>query len=38
MRTIDFPAVMRALAVGIGAFAVATASPAAGDKAAYESA
>jgi len=38
MRTIDFPAVMRTLAVGIGAFAVATAGLAAGDKAAYESA
>jgi len=38
MRRIEFSAVMRMLAVGVGAVALAGASQAAGDKAAYESA
>ena len=38
MRRIEFSAVMRTFAVGIGAFVLASASQAAGDKAAYESA
>ena len=38
MRTIEFPAVMRALAVGVGAFVLAGPGQAEGDKTAYESA
>ena len=38
MRAIEFSAVMRTLAVGIGALALASAGHAAGDKAAYDSA
>ena len=38
MRTIEFRAAMRALVVGVGAFVVAGASQAAGDKALYEGA
>ncbi|HSC65184.1 MAG TPA: hypothetical protein VLD35_16190 [Caldimonas sp.] len=36
MRTIEYPALMRAVAVGVGALALAGAAQAAGDKAAYE--
>ena len=36
MRTIEFRAALRALAVGVGAFVIAAASQAAGDKALYE--
>src|SRR5947208_12763078 len=38
MRAIEFSAVMRTVAVGIGALALASAGHAAGDKAAYDSA
>ena len=38
MRTIEYPALMRAVAVGVGALALAGAAQAAGDKAAYDSA
>ncbi len=38
MRTIEYPALMRAVAVGVGALALAGAARAAGDKAAYDSA